>query len=89
LPARPSLAQALSASCAVAGISSSSPYSYVKAGAAGTPLAALTATPQLFDAILRANNPDFAYVDHDAQGYASAAVTPTNMVVTFNGSVEI
>jgi len=67
-----------------AGISSSSFYSYVKAGAAGTPLAPLTASPTLFDAVLRANNPDFAYADHDAQGYASAVATPTSLVVTFN-----
>jgi alkaline phosphatase D len=66
-----------------AGISSSSFYSYVKAGSAGTPLAPLTASPALFDAVLRANNPDLAYVDHDAQGYASAVVTPTSLVVTF------
>jgi len=67
-----------------AGISSSSFYSYVKAGAAGTPLAPLTSSPGQFDAVLRGNNPDFAYVDHDAQGYASAVVTPTSLVVTFN-----
>jgi alkaline phosphatase D len=67
-----------------AGISSSSFYSYVKAGSAGTPLQALVASPQLFDAVLRQNNPDFAYVDHDAQGYATATVTPTHLVVTFN-----
>jgi alkaline phosphatase D len=66
-----------------AGISSSSFYSYVKAAAGGTPLAALTTSPALFDAVLRANNPDFAYVDHDAQGYASAVVTPTSLVVTY------
>jgi alkaline phosphatase D len=67
-----------------AGISSSSFYSYVKAGAEGTPLAALAATPGLFDAVLRANNPDFAYVDHNAQGYASAVATPTSLTVTFH-----
>ena len=67
-----------------AGISSSSFYSYVKAGSAGTPLAALVATPQTFDGALRANNPDFAYVDHDAQGYATASVTATSFVVVFN-----
>jgi alkaline phosphatase D len=66
-----------------AGISSSSFYSYIKAGAAGTPLAPLTASPEVFDGTLRANNPDFVYVDHDAQGYASAVVTPTSFVVTF------
>lgn len=66
-----------------AGISSSSFYSYLKAGSAGTPLAPPTATPQVFDAIIRGHNPDLAYVDHDAQGYASAVVTPTSLVVTF------
>ena len=67
-----------------AGISSSSFYSYVKAGSAGTPLAALVATPATFDGAMRANNPDFAYVDHDAQGYASATVTATQLVVVFS-----
>ena len=67
-----------------AGISSSSFYSYVKSGAAGTPLAALVTSPQLFDGVLRAHNPDFAYVDHNAQGYASAIVTPTSLAVTYH-----
>jgi alkaline phosphatase D len=67
-----------------AGISSSSFYSYVKAGAAGTPLAALVATPAVFDGVLRAHNPDFAYVDHNAQGYASVVASPNSLVVTFN-----
>jgi alkaline phosphatase D len=67
-----------------AGISSSSFYSYVKAGSAGTPLAALVASPAGFDAALRANNPDFAFVDHDAQGYASATLSAGNLVVIFN-----
>lgn len=67
-----------------AGISSSSFYSYVKAGAGTTPLAALVAAPAVFDAVIKAHNPDFAYVDHDAQGYASAVLTPTSLVVTFN-----
>ncbi len=67
-----------------AGISSSSFYSYLKSGAGSTPLAALVATPQLFDQVLRMNNPDFAYVDHHAQGYAVATVTPTSFTVLFN-----
>jgi alkaline phosphatase D len=67
-----------------AGISSSSFYSYVKAGSGGSPLAALTTSPAVFDSVLKANNPDFAYVDHDAQGYASAVVTATSLVVTFH-----
>jgi alkaline phosphatase D len=41
-------------------------------------------TPATFDGAMRLNNPDFAYVDHDAQGYASATVTPTSLVVVFN-----
>ena len=67
-----------------AGISSSSFYSYLKAGSAGSPLASLVATPATFEAIAGANNPDLQYHDHDAQGYATAVVTPTQMVVTFN-----
>lgn len=67
-----------------AGISSSSFYSYVKAGSTGTPLAALVSTPAAFDAVLKGNNPDFAYVDHDAQGYASATVSAATMVVMLN-----
>ena len=67
-----------------AGISSSSFYSYIKAGSAGTPLAALVTTPAGFDAALRANNPDFAYVDHDAQGYASATLTADSLVVIYH-----
>ena len=67
-----------------AGISSSSFYSYVKAGSAGTPLAALVATPATFDGAMRLNNPDFAYVDHDAQGYATATVSPASLIVVFS-----
>jgi alkaline phosphatase D len=67
-----------------AGISSSSFYTYLKAGATGTPLQPLVATPQGFDQVLRMNNPDFAYVDHDAQGYAVATVTPAAFTVLFN-----
>ncbi|MFZ6748724.1 alkaline phosphatase D family protein [Undibacterium sp. Ren11W] len=67
-----------------AGISSSSFYNYLKAGASGTPLEPLVATPATFDAIIRGNNPDFAYVDHDAQGYAVATVTASSFTVLFN-----
>ena len=66
-----------------AGISSSSFYSYLKAGAGTTPLAALVATPATFEGFVGANNPDLKYHDHDAQGYATAVVTPAQMVVTF------
>lgn len=67
-----------------AGISSSSFYTYIKAGAGGTPLAALVATPEGFDGLLRAHNPDFAYVDHNAQGYASATLTAAALTVVYN-----
>ncbi|KDB54111.1 alkaline phosphatase [Sphaerotilus natans subsp. natans DSM 6575] len=67
-----------------AGISSSSFYSYIKAGAGTTPLAALAATPAIFDATLQAHNPDLRHADHDAQGYASAVVTATSFDVTFH-----
>lgn len=66
-----------------AGISSSSFYSYVKAGAGSTPLAALVTSPATFDAVLKGNNPDFAYVDHDAQGYASATLTASSLQVVY------
>ena len=67
-----------------AGISSSSIYKYLKAGSVGTPLAALLATPESFDYLMRVNNPDLAYADHDAQGYAVATVTASAFTVLFN-----
>jgi alkaline phosphatase D len=67
-----------------AGISSSSFYQYLKAGAGNTPLKPLVATPQTFDALIRGHNPDFHYVDHDAQGYAVATVTASAFSVLFN-----
>jgi len=67
-----------------AGISSASLYSYLKKGASGTPLASLVATPATFDATVKANNPDFAYLDNDAQGYASATVAADRLVVVYS-----
>jgi alkaline phosphatase D len=67
-----------------AGISSISFYNFVKAAVAGTPLEIVTATPALFDKLVRALNPDFAYTDHNAQGYASATVTADTFEVVFN-----
>lgn len=67
-----------------AGISSSSFYNYLHAGAAGTALESLVATPATFDAVIRGHNPDFAYADHDAQGYAVATVTAASFTVQFN-----
>jgi len=67
-----------------AGISSSSLYKFLKAGSGGTPLAALVATPESFDYVMRTNNPDLAYADHDAQGYAVATITANAFTVLFN-----
>ncbi|SEJ13395.1 alkaline phosphatase D family protein [Paraburkholderia diazotrophica] len=67
-----------------AGISSTSFYSYMKAAWSGTPLASLVATPAKFDTFLMTNNPDLRHADHDAQGYASATVTPESFSVVFN-----
>lgn len=67
-----------------AGISSSSFYSYIAAGAKGTPLEALTATPAAFEAVMRGNNPDLVFADHNAQGYASATVTAKEFAVVFS-----
>lgn len=67
-----------------AGISSTSFYSYLNVAWNGTPLASITATPARLDSFLTANNPDLCHADHDAQGYASATVTPEYFSVTFN-----
>ncbi|TCW83968.1 alkaline phosphatase [Burkholderia sp. SRS-46] len=67
-----------------AGISSTSFYAYLNAAWSGTPLAQLAATPAKLDAFLMANNPDLHHADHDAQGYASATVTPEGFSVVFN-----
>jgi alkaline phosphatase D len=66
-----------------AGISSTSFFRYLQAGAAGTPLASLVANQPTFEAVVGANNPDLKYHDHDAQGYATASVTPGAFVVTY------
>ncbi|MCK9685075.1 alkaline phosphatase D family protein [Scleromatobacter humisilvae] len=67
-----------------AGISSSSFFKYLQAGAQGTPLASLVANQPTFEGLVGANNPDLKYHDHDAQGYATATVTATQLVVTYN-----
>lgn len=82
--ADPATGKAVAVDFVSAGISSSSFYQYLRAGSAGTPLAPLVATPQTFDGVLRLNNPAFAYVDHNAQGYAVATVTAAAFTVVFN-----
>lgn len=82
--ADPATGKAVAVDFVSAGISSSSFYQYLKAGSGGTPLAPLVASPQVFDGVLRTNNPAFAYADHDAQGYAVATLTPAALTVVFN-----
>jgi len=82
--ADPATGKAVAVDFVSAGISPSSFYQYLRAGSAGTPLAPLVATPQGFDGVMRLNNPAFAYVDHNAQGYAVATVTAAAFTVVFN-----
>lgn len=44
----------------------------------------LAAIPEALDRLMRNQNPDLLFGDHDAQGYAVATVTPDNFVVVFN-----
>ncbi|HWJ95337.1 MAG TPA: alkaline phosphatase D family protein, partial [Telluria sp.] len=67
-----------------AGVSSPSFYDYVRQGTTGTPLAALAAVPQGFDALMREQNPDLKYADHNAQGYAVATVTADKFTVVYH-----
>jgi alkaline phosphatase D len=67
-----------------AGISSSSFYRILRNSAGTTPLLSLLATPATLDGVMRENNPDLAYVDHNAQGYAVATVTADTFSVMFN-----
>ncbi len=80
----PALGTPVAVDFVAAGISSDSFYRYLHDGAGATPLAPLVATPATFDAVIRGNNPDFAYADHDAQGFAVATVTAASFVVMFN-----
>ena len=43
----------------------------------------MVATPETFDYVMRVNNPDLAYVDHHAQGYAVATITARAFTVMF------
>jgi alkaline phosphatase D len=70
--------------CVCAGISSASLFSGVKSATAGTPFENLFGLPDLVNRLLRDHNPDLLHADHDAQGYASATVTPDRLVVVFN-----
>jgi alkaline phosphatase D len=60
------------------------PRAALNAAWRNTPLAPLVASSAAFNAFLRSNNPGLRYVDHDAQGYASATVTAERFVVVFN-----
>lgn len=80
----PALGTPVAVDFVAAGISSDSFYRYLRDGAGATPLAPLVATPATFDAVIRGHNPDFAYADHDAQGFAIATVTTGAFTVMFN-----
>ena len=80
----PATGTAVAVDFVTAGVSSSSFYSYLKAASGNTPLVPLVASPQVFDYVIRSHNPDFAYVDHDAQGYATATVNADSFTVIFN-----
>jgi alkaline phosphatase D len=67
-----------------AGISSTSFYDYLKPGVADSPLAQLLSLPEAFDRLMRTQNPDLAYADHHAQGYAVATVTADAFSVVFS-----
>jgi alkaline phosphatase D len=67
-----------------AGISSRPFFVDLEQGAAGTPFEPLLSSPAAVDRLFRANNPDLLYADHNANGYASATVTPTQFVAIFN-----
>jgi alkaline phosphatase D len=70
-----------------AGISSPSYYREVleQLGRIGqSRITDLAAIPDALDRLLRNQNPDLAYGDHDAQGYSVATVTPDSFVVVYN-----
>lgn len=70
-----------------AGISSPSFYREVleQLGRIGqSRLTDLAAIPDALDRLLRDQNPDLLYGDHDAQGYAVATVTPDSFAVVYN-----
>jgi alkaline phosphatase D len=67
-----------------AGVSSRPFFQDVTRYTAGLPIASLIGSSGLLDAFIRQNNPDMLYADHDAIGYASATVTPTQFIAIFN-----
>ncbi|MDR5857222.1 alkaline phosphatase D family protein [Caballeronia sp. LZ062] len=67
-----------------AGISSRPFFQDATSFVAGLPLSSLLSSSAALDAFIRQNNPDMLYADHDAIGYASATVTPTQFVAIYN-----
>ncbi|MFL6673177.1 MAG: alkaline phosphatase D family protein [Massilia sp.] len=80
----PTVGTAVAVDFVAAGVSSSSLYASLRQGIGGSALETLLGSPAEFDALLRGQNPDLAYADHDAQGYALASVTADAFTVTFN-----
>jgi alkaline phosphatase D len=67
-----------------AGISSESLFASLQRELARTPLDAVVKVPNDVNRLMRDQNPDLAYVDFSAQGYAVATVTAGEFSVVFN-----
>jgi alkaline phosphatase D len=67
-----------------AGISSRTFFTDIVLGTLGSQFGSLFQFPQLVDDFFGRNNPDLIYQDNDGLGYASATVTPAQLVVIFN-----
>jgi alkaline phosphatase D len=67
-----------------AGISSRTFFTDIVLGTIGKQIGSLFQLPQLVDDFFGRNNPDLIYQDNDGLGYASATVTPAQLVVIFN-----
>jgi alkaline phosphatase D len=48
----------------------------------------LLSSPAALDQLFKVNNSDLLYADHDGNGYASATVTPAQVVAIFNKSKD-
>jgi alkaline phosphatase D len=67
-----------------AGISSESLFDRLKRELGNPPLDSVFSLPDDFARLMRSQNPDLAYADFSAQGYAVATVTPAQFSVVFS-----
>jgi alkaline phosphatase D len=67
-----------------AGVSSESLFSSLQRELASSPLGAVFQLPDDFNRLIREENPDLAWADFSAQGYAVATVTAAQFSVVFN-----